>query len=117
MSCPAGAPPSSGHQLLPTRYRRSHHQPPADLRRHIRRHHEQKAHVELLRHILTVPYFRAHYDETRREAEQDEDYFFVDEDDTMVQLTEVPDEHFEGGQAGPIEDEGDFTDTGRPPPP
>lgn len=31
----------------------------------------------------------------------------------MVQLTEVPDEHFEGGQAGPIEDDGDYTDTGK----
>lgn len=31
----------------------------------------------------------------------------------MVQLTEVPDEHFESGQAGPIEDEGDYTDTGK----
>ena len=31
--------------------------------------------------------------------------------DTMVQLTEVVDEHFQEGQAGP-EEEDDFTDTG-----
>ena len=31
----------------------------------------------------------------------------------MVQLTEVPDEHFESAQAGPIEDDGDYTDTGK----
>lgn len=35
----------------------------------------------------------------------------------MVQLTEVPDEHFEEGQSGPIEDEGDYTDTGKSAPP
>ncbi|KAI8260823.1 Mitochondrial import receptor subunit tom22 [Colletotrichum sp. SAR11_239] len=29
----------------------------------------------------------------------------------MVQLTEVEDEHFQGAQAGPIEDDADFTDT------
>ncbi|KZL81943.1 mitochondrial import receptor subunit tom22 [Colletotrichum incanum] len=29
----------------------------------------------------------------------------------MVQLTEVEDEHFQSGQAGPIEDDADFTDT------
>ncbi|KAL2105223.1 hypothetical protein VUR80DRAFT_8741 [Thermomyces stellatus] len=29
----------------------------------------------------------------------------------MVELTEVPDEHFEGSQPGPVEDDADFTDT------
>nr|XP_036583781.1 mitochondrial import receptor subunit [Colletotrichum truncatum]KAF6792924.1 mitochondrial import receptor subunit [Colletotrichum truncatum] len=29
----------------------------------------------------------------------------------MVQLTEVEDEHFQAHQAGPIEDDGDYTDT------
>ncbi|TDZ30093.1 Mitochondrial import receptor subunit tom22 [Colletotrichum spinosum] len=31
--------------------------------------------------------------------------------DKMVQLTEVEDEHFQASQAGPIEDDGDYTDT------
>lgn len=31
----------------------------------------------------------------------------------MVELTEVPDEHFEGSQPGPVEDDADFTDTGK----
>lgn len=31
----------------------------------------------------------------------------------MVQLVEVEDEHFQKGQAGPQEDEGDYTDTGK----
>lgn len=35
-----------------------------------------------------------------------------EEDFTMVQLVEVEDEHFQGSQQVPIEDDGDFTDTG-----
>ena len=31
----------------------------------------------------------------------------------MVQLKEVPDEHFVEPQVGPEEDDGDFTDTGK----
>lgn len=30
----------------------------------------------------------------------------------MVQLTEVEDEHFQSGQAGPIDDDADYSDTG-----
>ncbi|KAK1727579.1 mitochondrial outer membrane translocase complex, subunit Tom22 [Colletotrichum acutatum] len=32
----------------------------------------------------------------------------------MVQLTEVEDEHFQSGQAGPIDDDADYSDTGKP---
>lgn len=45
----------------------------------------------------------------------DSDYDLVDDFDAeakMVQLVEVEDEHFQHAQEGPVEDDGDFTDTG-----
>lgn len=36
---------------------------------------------------------------------------------TMVQLTEVEDEHFQHAKADDFEDDEDFSDTGTPPPP
>lgn len=45
----------------------------------------------------------------------DSDYDPVDDFDAeanMVQLVEVEDEHFQHAQEGPVEDDGDFTDTG-----
>lgn len=45
----------------------------------------------------------------------DSDYDFVDDFEAeakMVQLVEVEDEHFQHAQEGPVEDDGDFTDTG-----
>lgn len=124
MSCqaPGGQPSSPGRfQLLPTtHYRRNHHQPPTFRRPIAAQPGREGQHISILRHILTVPYFREHYEATRQHAADTEDYVFVeaetdaDNTDKMVQLTEVPDEHFEGAQAGPIEDDGDFTDTGKP---
>lgn len=40
-----------------------------------------------------------------------------DTDSKMVQLVEVEDEHFQGSQKGPIEEDADFTDTGTLPSP
>src|SRR5690606_11633036 len=112
-------------QLLPSRHYRNYFQPP-NLRTPLpERHQNQHAdeYIELLRQILTVPYFREHQEKNARETETDEadgnfedspddDYVFVEKTANMVQLTEVPDEHFESQQPGPIEDDGDYTDTG-----
>lgn len=126
----AAAQPSSGLQLqlqhLPPysrTTRRINHLPP--LRTQHQRDREQNQQIGTLRLLLTVPYFAEHHERTRIDRDDDhdenvdddeEDYVFVEresEHDKMVQLTEVPDEHFEGNQPGPIEDEGDFTDTGK----
>ncbi|PKS13328.1 hypothetical protein jhhlp_000099 [Lomentospora prolificans] len=92
---------------------------------------------ELGRRYLTIPYFkRPHVEKqllSRLEAHErrlddigrgshsgdddhdDHDSFVIVEHsqtDTMVQLTEVPDEHFETPQPGPVqEDDADYTDT------
>lgn len=46
----------------------------------------------------------------------DSDWDFIDDvfdaEAKMVQLVEVEDEHFQHAQEGPVEDDGDFTDTG-----
>lgn len=46
----------------------------------------------------------------------DSDYDRIDDvfdaEAKMVQLVEVEDEHFQHAQEGPVEDDGDFTDTG-----
>lgn len=49
------------------------------------------------------------------DSDSDSDYDPVDDFDAeanMVQLVEVEDEHFSHPQEGPVEDDGDFTDTG-----
>ena len=122
----AVAQPSSGLQLPYSRTQRriDHHQPPNFIQplrtqQQQRDGQQQKQQIGILRLLLTVPFFKEHYERTRLEfidlQDDEEDYVFVEHDTygKMVQLTEVPDEHFEGQQPGPVEDDGDFTDTGK----
>lgn len=61
------------------------------------------------------PRSKASYVDVKTE-DADSDYDFIDDvfeaEAKMVQLVEVEDEHFQHAQEGPVEDDGDFTDTG-----
>src|SRR5699024_679762 len=97
------AQPSSGLQFLPSYFRSTHrvnHRQPPSFIQPLRNVHqlerERKQRIDALRLLTTVPYFSEHHERTRID-EDDADYVLVEQeesDDKMVQLTEVPDEHF-----------------------
>ncbi|SPO03039.1 related to mitochondrial receptor complex chain MOM22 [Cephalotrichum gorgonifer] len=118
--------------FLPSRYHPNYFQPLNLDLGNPRRFHKQNQvaeheHIDFRRRLLTVPYFKRHHEQTTRDKDidgidvddedEDDDYVVVEKKKKdqntakMVQLTEVPDEHFVERQAGPIDDDADYSDT------